>query len=57
MAKKKKREFEVVGVVPGNIYFKGSFYDLATLTEAQASVLIEQGCDYLKWKSDPEAPE
>lgn len=62
MAKKKeltpKREFIIIGVIPGPVYFKNKNYDLSRLSQEQAVYLIDNGCPYINWKDqeEPEAP-
>ncbi len=40
--------YEVVGIVPGKVGYKGSEVDLTQITAAQADKLVTQGFPYLK---------
>lgn len=40
--------YEVVGVVPGEIGYKGGSVDLRTIDEAHAAKLVKAGFPYLK---------
>jgi len=42
------KTYKVVGVVPGDVYFKGQIIDLRILSNEQAARLIEEGIPYLK---------
>lgn len=60
-AKKNKRvarEFRVIGVTPGLIFFNGKNIDLSAITEREASELIGDKCPYVEWvdEGDEESP-
>lgn len=39
--------YEVVGIVPGRIGYKGGEVDLSKIDEAKAAKLVKAGCPYL----------
>lgn len=43
-----KNKFEVIGVVPGIVHWKGSKYDLRKITAETADILVKDGFKYLK---------
>lgn len=49
------KAFEIVGVVPGPIRFKGNSYDLSELTPEEVDYLIENECEYIKLKAEENA--
>lgn len=45
-----KDRFEVVGVIPGPVAWKGKTYDLRKISLAKAEQLVQEGLPYLKEK-------
>lgn len=43
--------FELVGIEPGEIKFKGTSYDFRTMTAATAEELVKAKCPYIKAKA------
>lgn len=50
-----KDHYNVVGVLPGEVHFKGKIYDLRTISKANADKLFEDKFPYLEEKKSAKA--